>query len=48
MVAAQLTPDVLEKWSIDRHRNVGSFTKEQKRYLEYHRDGPYARRNQYA
>lgn len=48
LVAAQLTPEVLEKWSIDRDRDVGKFSKEQSRYLEYHRDELFARRNRYG
>jgi putative restriction endonuclease len=38
LVSSRLTPSVLAKWSIDHDRNVGSFTREQSIYLEYHRD----------
>ena len=29
---------ILSIWAIDEHKGVGSFSKPQKRYLEYHRD----------
>lgn len=37
-VNKSLDPQVLSAWSIDVSRNVGQFTKEQRRFLEYHRD----------
>lgn len=38
LVSPILTSDVLAKWSIDSSRGVGSFSREQSLYLEYHRD----------
>jgi len=38
LVSPRLTPGVLATWSIDPEQNVGEFTPEQCRYLEYHRD----------
>jgi putative restriction endonuclease len=37
LVAKELNPAVLESWGIASPRNVGAFSKEQSRYLEYHR-----------
>jgi len=33
-----LSPEVLTRWAIDAERNVGTFTYEQRVYLDFHRD----------
>jgi len=38
LVSKDLNPKVLQQWSIQTPRNVGTFKKEQQEYLEYHRD----------
>ena len=38
IISTQLNTNVLELWSIDKDRGVGSFNDEQKDYLQYHRD----------
>ena len=38
LVSPMLSPRVLSQWSIDVDQNVGSFTREQSVYLDYHRD----------
>lgn len=38
LVSEELSPKVLEKWSINPNRNVGEFKDLQCGYLEYHRD----------
>jgi hypothetical protein len=38
LVSPTLAPRVLSQWSIDIDQNVGTFTREQSIYLEYHRD----------
>lgn len=38
LISPVLSPDVLPKWSINPEQNVGSFSREQSIYLEYHRD----------
>jgi len=38
LISPTLDRSVLAKWSIDADRNVGTFTPEQRAYLEYHRD----------
>jgi putative restriction endonuclease len=38
LVAMNLAPEILAKWSIDRDQRVGVFAQTQCRYLEYHRD----------
>lgn len=38
LISKNLNKSVLEKWSIALPQNVGSFRKEQQRYLEYHQD----------
>ncbi|MEO8675748.1 MAG: HNH endonuclease [Casimicrobiaceae bacterium] len=44
LVSSILTPEVLAKWSIDRDRNVGAFSRDQQIYLDYHRDELFAKR----
>jgi len=36
--SSQLDSSVLDKWSVNRNINVGSFRTEQKQFLEFHRD----------
>ena len=43
LISPTLDRDVLAKWSIDADHNVGTFTFEQRGYLEYHRDMFYRR-----
>lgn len=38
ILSSQLDSSVLNKWSIDKKINVGSFRNEQQQFLEYHRD----------
>jgi predicted restriction endonuclease len=38
ILSSQLDKSVLDKWSIDKNINVGSFRNEQQEFLEYHRD----------
>ena len=38
IISTQLNTNVLELWSIDKDRGVGSFNDEQKDYLQYHRN----------
>ncbi len=38
LVSKDLNPKVLQQWSIQTPRNVGTFKIEQQEYLEYHRD----------
>lgn len=38
LVAKVLEPEILDRWGIDTSRNVGTFTKAQSSFLEYHRD----------
>jgi hypothetical protein len=38
IVSRHLDPKVLEKWSISRDVDVGTFNQKQARFLEYHRD----------
>lgn len=38
LVSPTLAPRVLAQWAIDIDQNVGTFTREQSIYLEYHRD----------
>lgn len=38
LISRELSPNVLEKWSISTSGNVGDFKPKQRRYLEYHRD----------
>lgn len=38
LVSKELSPSILEKWSISANRSVGSFNSSQSKYLEYHRD----------
>jgi putative restriction endonuclease len=38
LVSGKLNTSVLKKWSISLPQNVGTFHKEQKKYLEYHQD----------
>ena len=38
IVSATLAPSILERWSIDPSQNVGTFSREQANYLEYHSD----------
>ena len=37
LISSTLDQSVLEKWSIDKNKNVGKFSNEQSVYLEYHR-----------
>jgi hypothetical protein len=37
LISTTLDQSVLEKWSIDKNKNVGKFSNEQSAYLEYHR-----------
>jgi len=38
-----LAPEVLTRWGIDAQRNVGTFSYEQRIYLEFHRDELFAK-----
>jgi predicted restriction endonuclease len=38
LVSRKLDPEVLEQWHVDGSTNVGAFNKEQRPFLEYHRD----------
>lgn len=38
ILSSQLDNSILDKWSIDKKINVGSFRNEQQQFLEYHRD----------
>jgi len=38
ILSSQLDNSILDKWSINKGINVGSFRNEQQRFLEYHRD----------
>lgn len=38
LVSSKLKPSVLQRWSLDPARSVGSFNTHQREYLEYHRD----------
>jgi hypothetical protein len=38
LVSKELNPIVLEQWSINKSENVGAFTKNQSKYLEFHQD----------
>jgi hypothetical protein len=38
VISKELNPSVLEKWAINADQNVGSFTKKQSGYLEFHLD----------
>lgn len=38
LVSTNLSPIVLDQWSIDPHQNVGQFINGQEQYLEFHRD----------
>jgi hypothetical protein len=44
LVSPMLTSEVLARWSIDRERNVGTFSREQRVYLDFHRDELFAKR----
>jgi hypothetical protein len=37
-ISKELNPSVLEKWSINPHQHVGTFTTKQSEYLEFHLD----------
>jgi putative restriction endonuclease len=38
LISPELNTDVLERWSISKNENVGNFSKNQEKYLEFHRD----------
>jgi hypothetical protein len=38
MVSKELNPIILEQWNLADSVNVGSFKKDQGKYLEFHRD----------
>lgn len=38
LISPKLEQDVLRRWSLDTVSTVGAFSREQERYLEYHRD----------
>ena len=43
LVSKELNPTILEQWSLDISKNVGSFKANQNKYLEYHRDAVFQR-----
>ena len=43
LVSKELNPRVLDQWSISRSSNVGTFTKLQGSYLEFHQDNIFQR-----
>jgi putative restriction endonuclease len=46
LASRHLSDDISNKWHLDRNQHVGSFSIEQSRYLEFHRDEIYERKFQ--